>query len=73
MYGAGLLMWHCYCDSKNIPEAERAPAMQGLLLAFVANMAAAYSGKTIANYLYSVHVWHIMHRVDWALEKREMV
>ena len=35
-------------------------------------MAAAYSGKTISNYLYGVHVWHTMHGVSWAMETREM-
>jgi hypothetical protein len=27
-YGAGLLMWHCFCDDKGILEEERAPANQ---------------------------------------------
>ncbi len=71
-YGSGLLMWHCFCDDKGIPERERAPADQGLLSAFVANMAAAYSGKTISNYLNGVRAWHILHSIPWALEKKEM-
>ena len=25
-YGAGLLMWHCFCDEKGVPEVSRAPA-----------------------------------------------
>jgi hypothetical protein len=35
-------------------------------------MAAAYSGKTIANYLNGVRAWHILHSVLWVLEKKEM-
>lgn len=35
-------------------------------------MAVAYSGKTIANYLYSIHTWHIMHRISWVKEQWEM-
>jgi hypothetical protein len=35
-------------------------------------MAAAYSGKTISNYLNGVRAWHLLHGVPWALEKREM-
>ena len=30
-YGAGLLMWHCFCDEKGIREEERALAMQDLV------------------------------------------
>jgi hypothetical protein len=71
-YGSGLLMWHCFCDSKGVSEYDRAPATQTLLSAFVAHMAAAYSGKTISNYLNGVRAWHLLHSVPWALEKREM-
>ena len=71
-YGAGLLMWHCFCDEKGVPEESRAPATQALLSAFVAHMAAAYSGKTIAGYLNGVRTWHILHGLQCALEKKEM-
>ena len=71
-YGAGLLMWHCFCDDRDIPEQERAPANQTLLSAFVAHMAAAYSGRTISNYLYGVRAWHVLHSVPWRLDKPEM-
>ena len=71
-YGSGLLMWHCFCDDRAVPEAERAPADQTLLSAFVAHMAAAYAGRTIANYLHGVRAWHILHSIPWQLEKREM-
>ena len=71
-YGAGLLMWHCFCDDRQIPEQERAPASQALISSFVAHMAAAYSGKTISNYLYGVRAWHILHSIPWHLEKGGM-
>lgn len=38
----------------------------------MAHMAAAYSGKTISNYLNGVWAWHLLHGIPWALEKREM-
>ena len=50
-YGAGLLMWHCFCDVKGVPESERAPTTQALLSTFVAHLASAYLGKTIAGYI----------------------
>ncbi|KAH8984662.1 hypothetical protein EDB86DRAFT_3066125 [Lactarius hatsudake] len=65
MYGSGLLMWHCFCDQKGHPEPERAPATQPLLSIFVTHMAAAYSGKTISNYLNGVQAWHILHSIPW--------
>ena len=71
-YGAGLLMWHCFCDSRDIPERERAPENQALLSAFVAYLAATYSGKTIAGYLSGVRAWHLLHSLPWVLNKNEM-
>jgi len=71
-YGAGLLMWHCFCDGRAVPERERAPASQPLVSAFVSHMATAYSGKTISNYLHGVRAWHVLHSIPWHLEKNEM-
>jgi hypothetical protein len=71
-YGAGVLMWHCFCNEKHILEAGRVPAMQPLLSAFVAYLAAAYSGKTIASYLNGIRAWHILHGFPWILNKKEM-
>ena len=56
LYGMGLLMLHCFCDSKGVLERERAPEKQSLLSAFMVHMATAYSGKTIVNYLSAVCV-----------------
>jgi len=71
-YGSGLLVYHVFCDSKGTPESERAPAAQPLLSAFVANLAASYSGGTISNYFYGAQAWHILHGIPWRLEKAEM-
>ncbi|KAH9031520.1 hypothetical protein EDB85DRAFT_2146081 [Lactarius pseudohatsudake] len=71
-YSSGLLLWHVYCDDKGTSELARAPASQALLSTFVAHMAAAYSGKTISNYLNGVHAWHVLHSIPWALNKNEM-
>ena len=53
-YGSGLLVYHVYCDGKNIPEHERALASQLLLSGFMSTLAESYSGKTISNYFYGV-------------------
>ena len=71
-YGAGLLMWHCFCDEKGTSEEARAPATQPLLSMFIAHLAAAYSGKTISGYVSGVRAWHILHGLPWALKTAEM-
>ena len=71
-YGAGLLMWHCFCNEKGVPEEGRAPAMQDLVSVFVAHLAAAYSGRTISGYLNGVRAWHILHGLSWSLDKQKM-
>lgn len=71
-YGSGLLVFHVFCDEKQISEADRAPASQLLLSAFVSNLAASYSGKTISNYFYGVRAWHVLHGTPWRLESAEM-
>ena len=71
-YGAGLLMWHCFCDEKGTSEEARAPASQPLLSVFVGHLAAAYSGKTISGYLSGLRAWHTLHGLPWILEKREL-
>ncbi len=59
-YGSGILAFHVFCDSRNIPEEQRAPAHPILIAAFLANMAGVYSGKTLHNYLAAVRAWHIL-------------
>ena len=66
-YGAGLLMWHCFCDKKGTSEEARAPAMQALLSMFVAHLAMAYLGRTVAGYLSGVRAWHILHGLPSAM------
>ncbi|KAF9054766.1 hypothetical protein BJ165DRAFT_1337441, partial [Panaeolus papilionaceus] len=71
-YRAGLLVFHVYCDSKNIPYKDRAPASQTLISGFTSNLAASYLGKTIANYISGIRAWHILHGVKWFLNQAEM-
>jgi hypothetical protein len=71
-YGSGLLTFHVYCDKKEIPELQRAPASRILLTAFISELAGAYSGKTISNYIYGVRAWHILHGVEWQLKDPEV-
>ena len=71
--GSGLLMWHCFCDNKDISDPQRALATQPLVSAFIAHMATAYSRRTISNYLNGVQVWHILHSIPWAQEEMDAI
>lgn len=51
-YGSGLLVFHVFCDARQIPEHQRGPASPILLLSFIANCAGLYSGKTLETYFY---------------------
>lgn len=60
-YGAGLLIFHVFCDNNDIPDTARCPALADLILAFVASCAGSYSGSTIANYVAGLKAWHTLH------------
>ncbi|KII88827.1 hypothetical protein PLICRDRAFT_110129, partial [Plicaturopsis crispa FD-325 SS-3] len=71
-YGTGLLIFHVFCDTRGIPEEQRAPASSILMSSFVSALADSYAGKTIANYLHGVRAWHIFHGLQWRLNELEM-
>ena len=71
-YASGLLHFMVFCDQKNIPEKDRAPASQLLIMSFVSTLAAAYSGSAISNYVYGVRAWHLLHSVPWKISKPEL-
>jgi hypothetical protein len=72
-YGAGLLVFHIYCDTKNIGELQRAPASSLLISAFAAALAGAYSAKTISNYISGIRAWHILHGIAWSTNQQELI
>ena len=72
MYVSGLLNYMVFCDKKNIPEADGAPASQLLLMSFISTLAAAYSGSTISNYVCGIQAWHLIHGVSWRIDKVEL-
>ena len=68
-YGAGLLVFHVFCDSHNIPERERAPANSALISRFISSLAGYYSGQTIQGYIYGVWAWHTLNSLPWSLHE----
>ena len=71
-YTAGLLNFMVFCDQKNIPEGDRAPASQLLIMSFVSTLAAAYLGSAISNYVYRVQAWHLLHGIPWKIDKPKL-
>jgi len=71
-YAAGLLNFMVFCDQKNIPEGDRAPASQLLIMSFVSTLAAAYLGSAISNYVYRVQAWHLLHGIPWKIDKPKL-
>jgi len=71
-YASGLLSWHVFCDSKHIPEVQRAPASSVLITSFLATLAGLFSNKTLHNYVHGVRAWHILHGTPWAINEEEL-
>ena len=71
-YTAGLLNFMVFCDQKNIPKKDRAPASHLLIMSFVSTLAAAYPRSAISNYIYRVRAWHMLHRIPWKIQKPEL-
>jgi len=71
-YGTGLLMYHIFCDHKNIEEEHRAPVNQTVLASFISTLAGTYGGNTIRNYVYGVRAWHIIHGAQWKVDDNEV-
>lgn len=71
-YGAGLLVYHVFCDMRQLPEEQRAPAAPPLILAFISSLAGAYSGSTLSNYVCGVRAWHILHGMQWNMDDSQL-
>ena len=71
-YGSGLLVYHVFCDSKSIPEDQRAPASSILISSFLSNLAGFYSSTAITNYLQGVQAWHIIFGLDWSIKDNKI-
>ncbi|KAJ3491651.1 hypothetical protein NLI96_g581 [Meripilus lineatus] len=72
MYGAGLLVYHIYCDMKLISEEDRAPAKAGLVQTFVSSLIGTYPGNTLKNYVAGIRAWHVIHSLPWAMKGKHL-
>ena len=71
-YSSGILVYHVFCDARNIPEELRAPANQATVTSFIVSLAGSYSGSTISNYVNGIRAWLILHGLEWKLNSLEM-
>ncbi len=71
-YGTGLLVYHVFCDNKDIAESDCCPASALLISAFVATLSGSYAGSTVAGYLYAVRAWHIVDGTIWSVKQDEL-
>jgi hypothetical protein len=68
-YASGLLVFHTWADSKGLSEAHRAPVSQDTMASFITDLAGAYAGDTIANYIQGVRAWHRIYDIPWKIDE----
>ena len=66
-YSSGILVYHVFCDARNVPEELRAPANQATITSFIVSLAGSYSGSTISNYIHGIRAWHVLHGLEWRI------
>ena len=71
-YGAGLLVFHVYCDLHHVPEEQRCPISSNLLLMFLSSCAGSYSGSSLNNYTAALKAWHSLHGQPWLVQTSEL-
>lgn len=64
-YGAGLLRFHQFCDSRKVPEIQRMPASDNLLALFTSSWAGKIATTTLENWISGIHFWHTLHGAPW--------
>jgi hypothetical protein len=71
-YGAGLLVFHVFCNTNNVAEENRCPVSRNLLLDFLCSCAGSYSGSALANYAVGLKAWHLLHGRAWQIPPSEL-
>ena len=63
---------HFFCDLHNIVEDDRAPTSPLLIIAFILSCTGAYAGSTLANYVFAVRAWHVLHGLTWSMDDTQV-
>ena len=72
IYRSGLLAYHIFCNAKGMPKEDCAPVNPYTVSIFLASMASLYAHSTIINYLYGLKAWHVMHGLEWSINRMEV-
>lgn len=60
-HGAGLIRFSEYCHRRGVPELERFPASEELLIGFIGWAAGQLGSSAVRNWLSGLRAWHIVH------------
>ncbi|KAG2048702.1 hypothetical protein BDR06DRAFT_895000, partial [Suillus hirtellus] len=72
MYGAGLLVFHVFCNTNSITEDKRCPVTPTILLTFLSSCAGSYLDLALANYVAGLRAWHLLHSRPWLVSPNEL-
>ncbi|KAF8320639.1 hypothetical protein F5887DRAFT_904923, partial [Amanita rubescens] len=64
-YDVSIREYLTFCDSEQVPEADRLPASEMLLALFAASLVGRIAGATISAKVSAVKAWHIQHNQPW--------
>jgi hypothetical protein len=64
-YGASLLQFTQFCYYHNISEADRCPASEVIISAFIASYAGLHLVDCINGWLSGIKWWHTFHGAKW--------
>jgi hypothetical protein len=67
-YASRLLVFHTWADLKSLLEEECMLMSQDTLAGFITDLARAYVGDTIANYIQGVRAWHRIYNIPWNID-----
>ncbi|KII86881.1 hypothetical protein PLICRDRAFT_114194 [Plicaturopsis crispa FD-325 SS-3] len=69
-YSAGVKAFSVFCDAYDVPLADRLPASETLICAFVASRAGKYKETSTQNCVSGVRAWHITNNAPWVMGLR---
>jgi hypothetical protein len=65
-------VFHVFCDTRTIPDEQRCPASPLLIVTFISSCAGSYSGSALANYVFGIRAWHILHGQPWSMDDTQV-
>ncbi|KAF5346278.1 hypothetical protein D9757_014841 [Collybiopsis confluens] len=71
-YASGLLRFNQFCDKMGIPEVNRMPANDQLIIGFIGFSLGEVSGSCVKNWLSGLCAWHDFHEAPWPADSRRI-